>query len=82
MEILHGIVHQTSNDIKQALEKDITILDKWNKLTPIQRNEWICWITAVKKPQTRENHINRMIESLKEGKRNPCCWAGCPHRKK
>lgn len=81
MEILPGIHHQLTNDIEQALEKEIALIDRWNSLTPIQRNEWICWITSVKKLQTRINHINRMVENLKEGKRNPCCWAGCPHRK-
>jgi len=22
-----------------------------------------------------------MIEELQEGKRQPCCWPGCPHRR-
>jgi hypothetical protein len=47
----------------------------------IQRNEWICWITIVKKEETRQAHIQRMLEELAEGKRQPCCWPGCPHRR-
>jgi hypothetical protein len=35
---------------------------------------------SVKKPETRRNHIKRTRTELKEGKRRPCCWAGCMHR--
>lgn len=57
------------------------LLVKWENLTPIQRNEWICWVTMAKKEETRNKRISRMVEELKEGARQPCCWPGCPHRK-
>lgn len=79
--ILNGILHEVPSDMQEKLKKDAMILEKWNKLTPIQRNEWICWVTIVKKSETRIEHINRMAEELKEGKRQPCCWPGCPHRR-
>ncbi|MFZ1825767.1 MAG: YdeI/OmpD-associated family protein [Chitinophagales bacterium] len=69
------------SDIEKALTSNEAIRIKWESLTPIQRNEWICWITIVKKQETRNEHILRMIEDLKEGKRKPCCWPGCPHRR-
>ena len=50
-------------------------------LTPLARNEWICWTIFVKNEETREAHIKRMVGELKEGKRRPCCWLGCIHRK-
>ena len=81
MNILSGIVHELPEDMLKALEGDEDIHAIWNSLTPIQRNEWICWVTIVKKQETRENHILRMIEELKQGERQPCCWPGCPHRK-
>lgn len=80
-DVLAGVVHEVSDDIHKLLLSDSSLLDIWNKLTPIQRNEWICWVTIVKKPETRSNHIHRMSEELKEGKRQPCCWPGCPHRR-
>ncbi len=80
-DILNGILHEVPNDIQKILTANADILLKWNNLTPIQRNEWICWVTIVKKSETREEHLNRMIEELKEGKRQPCCWPGCPHRR-
>ncbi|HBG86441.1 MAG TPA: hypothetical protein DEG09_06055 [Marinilabiliaceae bacterium] len=79
--ILPGILHEVPDDIVQVLEADRALLERWNKLTSIQRNEWICWITKVKKPETRADHIRRLTEELKEGKRTPCCWPGCPHRR-
>lgn len=80
-EILNGVLHEVPHDMQQALTSNAHILETWNKLTAIQRNEWICWITIVKKSETRTEHINRMIEDLHEGKRKPCCWPGCPHRR-
>lgn len=81
MDVLAGIFHEVPNDIEKVLTADQDVLDTWNKLTPIQRNEWICWVTIVKKAETRTEHLRRMIEELKEGKRTPCCWPGCPHRR-
>lgn len=76
-----GVVHRLPEDMKKVLISDDEILTKWNVLTPIQRDEWICWVTIVKKVETRSSHIKRMIIELKEGKKRPCCWPGCPHRK-
>ena len=81
MNILSGIVHELPEDMLRVLQQNKEILKIWNSLTPIQRNEWICWVTIVKKQETRENHILRMIEELKQGVRQPCCWPGCPHRR-
>lgn len=79
--VLPGILHEVPEDMEKVLKADTDILGRWNKLTPIQRNEWICWVTIVKNQKTRDEHIHRMIEELKEGKRKPCCWPGCPHRR-
>ena len=76
-----GLVHEVPNDMEKALRSDDDIIARWNALTPIQRNEWICWVTIVKKQETRTEHIVRMLEDLKDGKKKPCCWPGCPHRR-
>ena len=80
-KIADGVVHDVPNDMEKALTSNEQILASWNNLTPIQRNEWICWVTIVKKPETRVEHIDRMVKELKDGKRQPCCWPGCPHRR-
>lgn len=79
--IAEGVVHDVPDDLKQALISSPGVLDKWNGLTPLARNEWICWTTIVKKAETRKEHIERLCAELLEGKRRPCCWPGCPHRR-
>ena len=76
-----GPLHTLPSDMKKALAKDRKAKLAWDDITALSRNEWICWVTIVKKIETREEHIERMIEQLKEGKRRPCCWPGCPHRR-
>lgn len=76
-----GFLHELPIDIETALLSDLKYAEIWNNLTPIQRNEWICWITIVKKETTRLEHIQLLLIQLLEGKRKPCCWPGCPHRK-
>jgi len=78
--IEEGVVHQVPDDLRAALVSNEGVLEKWNKLTALARNEWICWTTIVKKPETRLEHINRLCAEIIEGKKRPCCWPGCPHR--
>jgi hypothetical protein len=75
-----GVVHDVPDDLHDVLVSDAAALAKWEIITPLARNEWICWIESVKKPETRRKHIDRTRAELKEGKRRPCCWPGCPHR--
>lgn len=75
-----GVVHKMPDDLREALTSDNKALEKWESLTPLARNEWICWVTLVKKEETRAHHIKRTVSELKEGMRRPCCWIGCIHR--
>jgi uncharacterized protein YdeI (YjbR/CyaY-like superfamily) len=75
-----GVVHELPADLRKALASDAKALAAWEDITPLARNEWICWATLVKKAETRQEHVERAIAQLKEGKRRPCCWPGCPHR--
>jgi hypothetical protein len=76
-----GVVHKVPMDLRKALTSDKAALTIWEDLTPLARNEWICWVTSVKKDETRKEHVTRTIIELKEGMRRPCCWLGCIHRK-
>lgn len=78
--ISNGTAHKLTPDIRQALTRSKAALAAWESLTPLARNEWICWVTFVKKEETRQEHVERMIDELKEGQRRPCCWLGCTHR--
>lgn len=81
-EIDGGVVHGAPGDLRETLVGDSDALALWEGLTPLARNEWICWVQDAKKPETRRRRIERVRAELKEGMRRPCCWPGCPHRKK
>ncbi len=78
--IASGVVHQLPLDLRRALTSNPKALAIWEDLTPLARNEWICWVTLVKKEETRKEHVKRTVSELKDGMRRPCCWLGCIHR--
>lgn len=80
MAISSGTVHQLPDDLRKGLSADSKALALWESLTPLARNEWICWTTLVKKAETRKDHVRRVVSELKDGMRRPCCWIGCIHR--
>lgn len=80
MKISSGTVHQLPSDLKKLLGSKKSALDMWEDITPLARNEWICWVTSAKKTETRDRRLRILSENLAAGKRRPCCWAGCIHR--
>ena len=80
MKISSGTAHKLPADIKKALVASPKALAAWEDITPLARNEWICWVTSGKKAETRNIRIKKGISKLKGGMRRPCCWIGCIHR--
>ena len=76
-----GPLHEIPADLSEALASDATTQAAWKDLTPLARNEWICWVISAKQEATRGRRIQRAVEDLQAGKRRPCCWPGCPHRR-
>lgn len=81
-QISNGVVHDLPADLRGVLLADPTALDRWEDITPLARNEWICWVEDAKRQDTRDKRIARVAGDLKDGKRRPCCWPGCSHREK
>jgi hypothetical protein len=79
-ELADGTVHKIPADLRKALTSATAARVAWQSLTPLARNEWICWTVTVKQQKTRDEHVKRVISELKEGMRRPCCWLGCIHR--
>ena len=77
-----GVVHELPADLREALIANPTALDAWKDITPLARNEFICWVEDAKQETTRERRIRRTQEELEEGQRRPCCWPGCAHRER
>jgi len=76
----HGTVHEAGEDLQAAVRSDPKVLTLWENLTPLGRNEFICWVEDAKQAKTRQRRIERTCDELLEGKRRPCCWPGCIHR--
>jgi uncharacterized protein YdeI (YjbR/CyaY-like superfamily) len=77
-----GVVHDLPADLAEALTGSAAALAAWNDITPLARNEFICWVEDAKQEKTRERRIRRTREELEEGQRRPCCWPGCQHRER
>jgi len=75
-----GTIHTLPADLHTALLKDKASLAAWNDITPLARNEWICWVEGAKLIETRKRRVERAQTELAEGVRRPCCWPGCMHR--
>ena len=73
--------HQLTPELEAMLEGDASLSAKWEALTPLARNEWICWTLSAKQEATREKRRERLHEEILAGKKRPCCWPGCPHRR-
>ena len=81
-QVAGGVVHKMPSDLRTALLENSTALDAWNDITPLARNEFICWVEDAKQQVTRERRIRRTQEELEDGLRRPCCWPGCKHRER
>lgn len=79
-KLSQGVAHKMPADLRQALTASTTTRTIWESLTPLARNEWICWTISVKKPKTCAEHVAHVVIQLNQGKRRPCCWARCLHR--
>ena len=77
--LLNGLVHNIPADLAELLI-DKEMVEQWESLTPIGRNEFICWIESAKQEKTKIKRMHRTIDDLKDGKKRPCCWPGCIHR--
>ena len=77
-----GVVHELPADLRETLIASPTALEVWKDITPLARNEFICWVEDAKQLKTRERRIRRTKEELEEGMRRPCCWPGCAHRER
>lgn len=75
-----GTVHAAPEDLQAAVRASPGVFALWQGLTPLGRNEFICWVGDAKQAATRQRRIRRTCEELLEGRKRPCCWPGCTHR--
>jgi bacteriocin resistance YdeI/OmpD-like protein len=66
-----GVVHKLPSDLRKALSANPAALEAWKDITPLARNEFICWVEDAKQKMTRERRIRRTQEELEEGSFGP-----------
>jgi uncharacterized protein YdeI (YjbR/CyaY-like superfamily) len=82
LELPGGAVHELPEDLCAGLLTSTEATAAWQDITPLARNEFICWVIDAKQQTTRERRIRRTREELEDGMRRPCCWPGCRHRER
>ncbi len=82
VEIAGGVVHEMPADFQKAIVSDPKVLALWEDITPLARNEWICWVISGALAETRVKRIKVGMSKMHSGMRRPCCWAGCSHRER
>ena len=76
-----GTIHsKIPSDLRKAILENKKVIELWEDITPLARNEFLCWVENAKAVETRARRVRRTTEELLEGKRRPCCWLGCIHR--
>jgi len=62
------------SDLKTALGAHPKVQTLWERITPLARWEWIRWIGATSKSETRTRRIETAFSKLNAGERRPCCF--------
>ncbi len=65
---------EVPTDVKKALSTSSKAEALWNDITPMARWDWIRWVRAVKTQETRQKHLEVMLDKLNKGMRRPCCF--------
>ncbi len=65
-----GVDHDFPADLEAALMQLLDALATWRDITPLARNEWICWVTS---PRRRKGARSGLL-----GVREPCTGEETP----
>ena len=61
-----GAVHRVPPDLRKALLADSAAQARWEDITPLARNEWICRVISVKRPETRRQTLTEYGRNSKK----------------
>jgi hypothetical protein len=61
-------------DFQEALMAHPKVWALWQKITPMAKWEWIRWIRATNRLETRTRRIEVALSKLSKGMRRPCCF--------
>lgn len=61
-------------DMKATLNNNPKAKELFDDITSMARWDWLRWVRAVKTAETRQKHLEIMIDKLSKGMRRPCCF--------
>jgi hypothetical protein len=73
-------VHGLPADLRAALVANSIALAAWEKITPLARNEFICWVEDAKQDTTRKRRISWNPGGAGGRPAPSLLLAGCKHR--
>jgi hypothetical protein len=65
---------QLPADLENALAAAPQVRALWTDITPMARWDWIRWIRATGREETRKRRIEVAFSKLLSGSRRPCCF--------
>jgi hypothetical protein len=65
---------EVPDDVTSALAADPQAHLLWMDITPMARWDWLRWIGATSRDETRRGRIEKACSKLKAGQRRPCCF--------
>jgi hypothetical protein len=75
-ELAGGVVHDLPEDLAAALVARPAALATWEDITPLARNEWICWVISPKKVETRQSGLPGGSKASAEASGGPAAGQG------
>lgn len=61
-------------DLKKAVFASSAARALWQAISPMNRHDWVRWVEAAKKPETRVRRVAIAVDKLNAGMRQPCCF--------
>lgn len=61
-------------DMRKVLKSSSKAAALWNDTTSLAHWDWVRWVRAVKTSETRQKHLEVMLDKLNKGMRRPCCF--------
>ena len=71
-----GVVHKLPGDLRKALIANSMALDAWQDITPLARNEFICWVEDARQEMTRDRRIRRAQQNCRKVSVGPAAGQG------
>ena len=59
-------MHKLPGDLRDGLMTSQSALEAWKDITPLARNEFICWVEDAKQPKLANDAFVEHVKSLKK----------------